>query len=57
MDQFAYSEFNNAISNPAFLSIINFEPLNGQILIDISTNIVFTIIDRLLGGDGTEETR
>ena len=59
VDQFAYSEFTNAISNPAFLSIIDFEPLKGQILIDISTNIVFTIIDRLLGGDGTEtqETR
>lgn len=54
VDQFAYSEFNNAISNPAFLSIINFEPLNGQIVIDISTNIVYTIIDRLLGGDGSE---
>ena len=59
VDQYAYSEFSNAISNPAFLSIINFNPLNGQILIDMSTNIVFTIIDRLLGGDGEEidETR
>ncbi|WP_269153154.1 flagellar motor switch protein FliM [Anaerosalibacter bizertensis] len=54
VDQYAYSEFSNAISNPAFLSIINFEPLNGQVLIDISTNTVFTIIDRLLGGDGEE---
>ena len=55
VDQFAYSEFSNAISTPAFLSIIDFAPLSGQILIDISTNIVFSIIDRLLGGDGTEE--
>lgn len=54
IDQFAYNEFNNAISNPAFLCIIDFKPLNGQILIDVSTNIVFTIIDRLLGGDGSE---
>lgn len=54
VDQFAYNEFNNAISNPAFLSIIDFKPLNGQILVDVSTNIVFTIIDRLLGGDGSE---
>ena len=37
------------------MSIIDFAPLSGQILIDISTNIVFSIIDRLLGGDGTEE--
>ncbi len=54
VDQFAYSEFSNAISNPAFLNIIDFSPLNGQILIDISTNIVYSIIDRLLGGDGIE---
>jgi len=55
VDQFAYSEFSNALSNPAFLTIVDFSPLNGQILIDISTNIIYTIIDRLLGGDGTEK--
>ncbi len=55
VDQFAYSEFSNAISNPAFLSIIDFKPLNGQVLIDISTNVVYSIIDRLLGGDGTQK--
>lgn len=55
VDQFAYNEFSNAISNPAFLSIIDFHPLNGQILMDISTNVVYSIIDRLLGGDGTEK--
>ena len=54
-DQFAYNEFSNAISNPAFLSIIDFRPLNGQILMDISTNVVYSILDRLLGGDGTEK--
>lgn len=55
VDQFAYNEFSNAISNPAFLSIIDFRPLNGQILMDISTNVVYSILDRLLGGDGTEK--
>lgn len=55
VDQFAYSEFSNAISNPAFLSIIDFKPLNGQILMDISTNVVYAMLDRLLGGDGTEK--
>lgn len=52
VDQFAYSEFSNSLPNPAFLNIIDFNPLNGQIIIDMSTNIVYTIIDRLLGGDG-----
>lgn len=55
VEQYAYSEFSNAISNPAFLSIINFEPLNGQILMEISTNVVYAMIDRLLGGDGIED--
>lgn len=52
VDQYAYSEFNNAISNPALLSIVDFKPLSGQIIIDISTKIAFAMIDRLLGGDG-----
>ena len=55
VDQLAYSEFSNAISNPAFLSIIDFKPLNGQVLMDISTDIIFSMIDRLLGGDGTDK--
>lgn len=55
VDQFAYNEFSNALSNPAFLSIVNFTPLTGQVLIDMSTNIIYTIIDRLLGGDGTQK--
>lgn len=55
VDQFAYSEFSNAISNPAFLSIINVPPLNGQLLIDMSINVAYTIIDRLLGGEGAHE--
>lgn len=55
VDQFAYNEFSNAISNPAFLSIIDFHPLEGQIIMDISTNLVYSIIDRLLGGNGSEK--
>ncbi|MBZ2173865.1 flagellar motor switch protein FliM [Schnuerera sp. xch1] len=55
VDQIAYSEFSNAISNPAFLSIIDLQPLNGQILFDMSTNVIYAIIDRLLGGDGTKD--
>lgn len=55
VDQFAYSEFSNAIANPAFLLIIDFSPLQGQILIDISPNLMYIIIDRLLGGSGSDK--
>ncbi|NLY76965.1 MAG: flagellar motor switch protein FliM [Tissierellia bacterium] len=55
VEQIAYSEYTNAISNPAFLNIVDVSPLNGQILIDMSTIVAYTIIDRLLGGDGSKE--
>ncbi len=47
-----YSEFSNALSNPVLLGIVNFAPLNGNILIELSANLGFTIIDRMLGGLG-----
>jgi len=34
-----FSEFSNALSNPVILGIINFSPLPGNILIDISCNL------------------
>lgn len=47
-----FSEFSNALSNPVILSIINFQPLTGNIIMELSPNIGFTIIDRMLGGKG-----
>lgn len=47
-----YSEFSNALSDPVLLGIVNFEPLNGNILIELASNLGFTIIDRMLGGLG-----
>ncbi len=48
----AYSEFSNALSNPILLGIIDFAPLKGSIVMDVSVNIGYAIIDRLLGGKG-----
>ena len=47
-----YSEFSNALSNPVLLGIVNFNPLNGNIIIELASNLGFTIIDRMLGGMG-----
>lgn len=48
-----YSEFSNALSNPVLLGVINFEPLEGSIVIEIASNIGYSMVDRLLGGSGT----
>ena len=47
-----YSEFSNALSNPVLLGVVNMSPLKGNIIIEMATNIGYTIIDRLLGGMG-----
>ena len=45
-----FSEFSNALSNPSVLGIINFAPLNGNIIIEIATNLCYAMLDRMLGG-------
>lgn len=47
-----YSEFTNALSNPVLLGIVNFAPLEGNIIIELASNLGFTTIDRMLGGLG-----
>ena len=47
-----FSEFTNALSNPVILGIVNFAPLAGNVIIDMSTNLGYAMIDRMLGGPG-----
>lgn len=47
-----YSEFTNALSNPVLLGIIDFAPLEGQIIIELADNLGYAIVDRMLGGAG-----
>ena len=47
-----YSEFSNALSNPVLLGIINFAPLQGNIIIEMASALGYTIVDRMLGGSG-----
>ena len=47
-----YSEFSNALSNPVILGVVNFRPLQGNIIIELQANIGFSFIDRMLGGEG-----
>ncbi|NLL72036.1 MAG: flagellar motor switch protein FliM [Clostridiales bacterium] len=47
-----YSEFSNALSNPVLLGIIDFAPLEGNIIIELANNLGYAIVDRMLGGGG-----
>lgn len=48
-----FSEFSNALSNPVILGIVNFNPLQGQIIVEVQSNLGFAFIDRMLGGEGS----
>lgn len=48
----AYSEFTNALSNPVLLGVVDFFPLEGNIIIELAENLGYAIVDRMLGGGG-----
>ena len=50
VDQLTYSEFVFSLENPTCFNLVNAEPLEGQLILDINPSILFPIIDRLLGG-------
>lgn len=47
-----FSEFINALANPSVLGLINFRPLSGTVIVELSTNLAYVMIDRMLGGLG-----
>lgn len=47
-----YSEFSNALSNPVLLGVISMNPLIGNCIMEMASNLGYSIIDRLLGGPG-----
>ena len=52
VDQLTYGEFNMSLSNPTYISIFGLEPLEGRGVLEINPVLVFSLIDRLLGGQG-----
>lgn len=47
-----YFEFSNSLSNPVLLGIIDYPPLEGTVIMEMATKLGYTIIDRMLGGEG-----
>ncbi len=47
-----YMEFSNSLSNPVLLGIVDFSPLEGNIIVEMASNLGFSMVDRMLGGVG-----
>jgi len=51
-EEIMYRDFNVALANPVILSMIELAPLKGTVIADMSSNVGYAIIDRILGGPG-----
>ena len=51
-EEIMYRDFNVALSNPVILSLVELAPLKGTVIVDMSSNVGYAIIDRILGGPG-----
>ncbi len=56
-EQTTYKEFNNSIVNPVILGVLDLHPLKGSVIMEVSSNIGYSIIDRVLGGPGLSMKR
>ena len=53
VDALPYGDFSNSLTNPDVMAIVDFSPLSGSIIMEISPTIAFCCIDRILGGRGS----
>lgn len=51
-ESITFGEFSNSLSNPVILGVINFQPLVGNIILELSANVGYAFLDRMLGGAG-----
>ena len=52
VEQATYGEFIMSLAPPTCLVIFNMDPLKGGAAMEVSANVLFRLIDRLLGGSG-----
>src|SRR5690606_26680362 len=59
IDQLTYDEFILSVGRPTSLAVVNMSPLDGNAVVEMSLDMVFPIVDRVLGGRGAAlpETR
>jgi len=51
-EQLLYKDFNLALMNPVILAMTEWSPLKGTVMMELSNNMGYSIIDRILGGPG-----
>lgn len=50
VEEQSFGEFNNSLPSPVLLAVLEMDPLQGSILLEISSSLVYALISRLFGG-------
>jgi len=50
VEEQSFGEFNNSLPDPVVLGVVDMEPLNGSILMEVSSALVYGFVTRLFGG-------
>ena len=53
VDQLSYDEYVRSAANPSVLAILSLEPLSGAGILHVPMRLAMTIVDHLLGGNGS----
>ncbi len=52
VEQVPYEEFVRSVMSPTTLAILDVTPLNGKAILEVNQLLMFSLIDRMLGGRG-----
>jgi flagellar motor switch protein FliM len=52
VDQLTYGEFIMSLPNPTSIHIFGMDPLEGKAILEINPTLIFSIVDKLFGGQG-----
>jgi flagellar motor switch protein FliM len=52
VDQITYEDYIRSMANPTVLGMLELSPLPGTVVVELSTQMALTMVDRMLGGPG-----
>ncbi|WP_066683591.1 flagellar motor switch protein FliM [Christensenella intestinihominis] len=51
VEEQSFGEFNNSLPTPVILGVIDMDPFQGSLLMELSSSLVYALISRLFGGE------
>ena len=53
VEEISFFNYSSSLPNPTFMAVLNMPPLSGPTLMEISSEVVYAMINRLFGGVGS----